>query len=803
MDLDTNVKRFKYSALKKAICIIIALVSFLVSTGLITTCVMTYGYCDGKRPESFTDTEMFVHRFRNAVFDAATCAYGSIATGRAKEELEQQRESAVNEIYEQYMADYELASASNDESYTLWTDDFSDNYSVVVETDFSNYTFYVETWDIFYSSNEMMPSDEQTVKDILNKKYSSFVSSNYPYGYYEPDVMIRYEGLYYYSAYSDKTATNIKDFNEKDIYNHDIYYVYKDGKATANGMNDEIRDSITVWLSNDFAKKTDVYVYLELPAYSDNSADLLDYIRTYNIFVGMRDFHDTAVKCYDSFITYIVFAVLTMIISFVAGFRYLLVAGKRDENTPSKLAFIDYVPFEIHLGVLGGLGFGASFLIITILGEYLYISPLSVRAIVIYAAVMWLFLMEFLASVSRSIMAERKFYKNFLIYYIIKLLLIVFKGTLKILGKLFRAIGRLLKKANSHIKRLFGLLGYAPKKFKQNVILLAILYAVCNFIALGIILICFISYIDYYDDFLGFLTFILAFADIGVNVYLFIKFLSYIKKLDMIITAISNHEDIALDIDTLPQSLKALAEGMRYTNAQLQSAVAKAVKDERLRTELITNVSHDLKTPLTSIINYVDLLSKCDIEDENAQQYIKVLGDKGAKLKRLIDDLIEASKVTSGNITVNLTKLNLYELCLQATVDAQEDFEKAGLDLIIKENGSATTILADGPKSFRIIENLLSNARKYSARASRVYVNVYEENGMGVFEIKNISAQPLDISPDELTQRFVRGDKSRNQEGNGLGLSIATELCRVQNGKLEISIDGDLFKAKVKLPIAK
>ena len=179
-----------------------------------------------------------------------------------------------------------------------------------------------------------------------------------------------------------------------------------------------------------------------------------------------------------------------------------------------------------------------------------------------------------------------------------------------------------------------------------------------------------------------------------------------------------------------------------------------------------------------------------------------MLDDKGAKLKRLIEDLIEASKVTSGNVSVNLTTINLSELCLQSTVDAQPDFEKAGLDLIVKDSEKPPVISADGAKTFRIIENLLSNARKYSAKASRVYVDVYSQNGYGIFEIKNISAQALDISPDELTERFVRGDKSRNQEGNGLGLSIAKELCKLQNGELELIIDGDLFKARVKLPLA-
>ncbi len=138
----------------------------------------------------------------------------------------------------------------------------------------------------------------------------------------------------------------------------------------------------------------------------------------------------------------------------------------------------------------------------------------------------------------------------------------------------------------------------------------------------------------------------------------------------------SQHIDLPMAIDSLPQSLKILADSMKYTNVELQNAIAKAVKDERLRAELITNVSHDLKTPLTSIITYVDLLKICDISDPKAQEYIHVLDDKGAKLKRLIDDLIEASKVTSGNVTVNLTPMNLSELCLQSTVDVSRILKK-------------------------------------------------------------------------------------------------------------------------------
>ena len=169
-------------------------------------------------------------------------------------------------------------------------------------------------------------------------------------------------------------------------------------------------------------------------------------------------------------------------------------------------------------------------------------------------------------------------------------------------------------------------------------------------------------------------------------------------------------------------------------------------------------------------------------------------------MKRLIDDLVEASKITSGVITLNLVQLDLGELATQAVVEHQQEFADNGLELIFKGDKKSLTAVADGTKTFRVIENLMSNARKYSAKGSRVYADVYEQDNTAVFEIKNVSAQKLDISANELKERFVRGDKSRNQEGNGLGLSIADSLCKAMHGNMEITIDGDLFKVKVILP---
>lgn len=179
---------------------------------------------------------------------------------------------------------------------------------------------------------------------------------------------------------------------------------------------------------------------------------------------------------------------------------------------------------------------------------------------------------------------------------------------------------------------------------------------------------------------------------------------------------------------------------------------------------------------------------------------MSVIDEKANRLKRLIEDLIEASKVSTGNVVLNKTKINLNELATQAIVEYADDFEKNSLDLIFDESAVKHIVFVDGTKIFRVLENLLSNAKKYSAPGSRVYARLYSDNENGYFEIKNISKDPLNITAEELMERFVRGDQSRSEEGNGLGLSIAKELCRLNGGRLMISIDGDLFKATVMLP---
>ena len=239
---------------------------------------------------------------------------------------------------------------------------------------------------------------------------------------------------------------------------------------------------------------------------------------------------------------------------------------------------------------------------------------------------------------------------------------------------------------------------------------------------------------------------------------------------------------------------KKHGEALNNLNDGLTLALDEKMKSERLKTELITNVSHDIKTPLTSIINYVDLLKKEDIGSDTAKEYIEVLDRQSARLKKLTDDLVEASKASTGNITVEEEPLDLSVLLCQAVAEYGERADAMGLDLVVIKPDKAPIISADGKLLWRVIDNLMSNICKYSFENTRVYLTLSSSNGIASLTFRNISANPLNISPDELTERFVRGDGSRNTEGSGLGLSIAKSLTELQKGTFSIVTDGDLFK---------
>ena len=223
--------------------------------------------------------------------------------------------------------------------------------------------------------------------------------------------------------------------------------------------------------------------------------------------------------------------------------------------------------------------------------------------------------------------------------------------------------------------------------------------------------------------------------------------------------------------------LKDHAENINNISDGIQKAVAEQMKSERFKTELITNVSHDIKTPLTSIINYVDLLEKEEINNETAKEYIDVLSRQSTRLKKLIDDLLEASKVSTGNINVNLMKFELGILLSQALGEYEERFEKNNLQVVLNKTDEMLLVMADNRHMWRIFDNVLNNIAKYAQQGTRVYIDAKRNGRNAEISFRNISKDPLNISGDELMERFVRGDSSRNTEGSGLGLSIAKSLA--------------------------
>ncbi len=245
--------------------------------------------------------------------------------------------------------------------------------------------------------------------------------------------------------------------------------------------------------------------------------------------------------------------------------------------------------------------------------------------------------------------------------------------------------------------------------------------------------------------------------------------------------------------------LDRLAESINEISQAMNIAVQNELKNQRMKTDLISNVSHDLRTPLTSMISYIDLLKTEGFESENAEEYLKIIDEKTQRLRKLTDDLFEAAKASSGNIPVDLIRLEMTSIVNQALAEMEERLSEKNLDVIFTNRAESVYVMADGQLLWRVIENLLTNVSKYALPGSRVYMDILEENGMICLDVKNISKEQLNISADELMERFKRGDESRNTEGSGLGLSIAKDLTGLMNGSFSIVIDGDLFKASVAL----
>ena len=636
---------------------------------------------------------------------------------------------------------------------------FTEGCYLKLSDDFSNYPS-----DIGFELQANL-SKEQAAESVL-EQYDSYVRDVVEYNYHVSldhlSALESRENLKYYIvdldgdvyANIEKIPQNLKNNERYILANKDNYEVKGFEASYFEGSFENRKYNVICLFFDESFEADDAYGNL-YNAYNIATSEKLSYILI-------------------SFVVSLAFAIAML-------FVWLkLVGGKADGK--AKLLFIDKIPTDIHIAISGLSGFALCVVLHDLLGfgsEFFdnLIFTYDFKIISICASVLFLTLItELISSVVRIKKTGESFFKRTLIYMI--------------LYKICCGIAYIFRK----LKKIFE---YKPKVFKWQVTLCCALSFLINaFICL------FISFAEWFTGFDGVFMFTFGAIIIVFDLIVCYFVIKYINNLDKIIVASGEHKNVVFDDKRVDKSLLTLAQNLENSNEALDKAVAEAIKNEQMKTQLITNVSHDLKTPLTSLINYSDLLSKCEIEDEKAVEYIGVINNQSAKLKRLIEDLIEASKVSTGNVQLNKIKLNLSELAVQAIVEFTPDFDANKNEIKFTEPESAPIVIADSVKTYRIISNLFSNAKKYSAPNTRVYATVYEDGGYGYFEIKNISKEPLNISPETLTERFVRGDESRAKEGNGLGLSIAKDLCNLQNGELKINIDGDLFKAIVKLPKA-
>ena len=323
-------------------------------------------------------------------------------------------------------------------------------------------------------------------------------------------------------------------------------------------------------------------------------------------------------------------------------------------------------------------------------------------------------------------------------------------------------------------------------KITKKLILYFILFIVANLICFGIM---------WSDGFpgivLSIILYIVTYSYISKRVKSFVKIKSAINDL------YKGNTELNLKEEEFTTEMKETSKEINDIAGGLSNAIDERLKSERLKTELITNVSHDIKTPLTSIINYIDLLKKEGIDSIKAEEYLNILDSKSQRLKKLTEDLVEASKASSGAIKLNIDKLNVNELIKQVSGEFEDKFKAHKLEEIITLPEHDVYINADSRYMYRVLENMYSNISKYALEGTRVYTDIIENDSSIMIQLKNVSKQKLNISVDELMQRFVRGDASRNTEGSGLGLSIASSLTDLQQGKFNIYLDGDLFKVTI------
>lgn len=856
--MDTRLRKFKYSFFTKLLCWLIAItffcLSFTVAVNVIIGCYVMgpTNYFEGKKTDYY-ETTPFSTQFHSDVYDAVEI--GRVNSKEFKKYADAEKDSIVDEVLKAYLVERgsliekELTYAVDnwDTEYYAYEDEVVEATVAAQNNTAQTTAVSVEIPAVKLDATEpalTLPADadeyisvpDYAPKNIKLASYALNTTSNTA-GYNKYAGLVRESAFEAQSGYGEFYTSRKVDITDYNGGYFDVqfssYYTLDEAEAKAefqkqyddaasyaltedefvlSGKNHlEERENLKYFIvdfdGNVFSNIDEIPANLSsceryILANEDNvtiKGFAFDYIENCLKDIKVKklcvyfdetfegdDVYSNIYKTYNAVTSHnanklVVELAVLLVLFIVFLVIWLRLVGNRADFDKPVTCFVEKLPNDLHTAISVGAIWGLIYLYVET--AYYFSSlifPITEDVVfggVILALCLIVFT-EWLASVVRTKKAGESWFKNTVIFM-----------TLKGIVRLFKFL------INKVFKKLVKAFSYKPKAYKIRFILLFAGYVLVN-ILLGSVAI-----ISSFND--GVFLIISALFFLVFNSFVGYLVVKYVNNLDKIIAASSEHEDVVFTDKKIPASLQLLADNLSDKNAAIDKAVAEAVKNEQMKTQLITNVSHDLKTPLTSLISYSDLLTKCEVEDEDAKKYIDVINQQSVKLKRLIEDLIEASKVSTGNVTLNKIRLNLSELAVQAIVEFTPDFENNRNEIKFTEPATAPIVFADGNKTYRIISNLLSNAKKYSASDTRVYASVYNEGDFGCFEIKNISKEPLNISPEQLTERFVRGDESRSKEGNGLGLSIAKDLCELQGGALEIKIDGDLFKVIVKLPVTK
>ena len=606
------------------------------------------------------------------------------------------------------------------------------------------------------TTSETYETASETTEETPYDNYSEIEDESYEYPVYYEVINYRNTMVSQYINYiiidkeNGNMFTNIRSSNYPEEINklksEKTNWSYQDGNITTN--IDSINQESTKYMtsstySTDNLEGYEVYSNID-PSTLNYSNSLYVQQTVYNMFKGHENLP--------------VYLIPLSAISIIIMIVYLIWATGHEKGKEGiQLNSIDRISYEvISIVIMFVIGMMMSFAIASIesqIPQRILISVFLLCYLIGYAC-----LAVWVSTTIRRLKAKQ-FIRSFLTYKVCRWI----KVTLE---KVFKKV---TDKQNTNRK-------------------ITIIY--WGFVAISIILACFVW------SGIGILI-LIAFW-----VWTYYKLLQYNKKLQKINEALRNiyegNPNVKLNEEELEGTLKIMAKYINDIAGGFTNAIEQSLKSERLKTELITNVSHDIKTPLTSIINYVDLLKKEDINNAQIEQYIAVLDKKSQRLKKLIEDLVEASKVSSGNVKLNMEVINLKELLNQSIGEFEDKFEKKKLKIEMDLPNENVLIKADNRYLYRVIENVFSNISKYALEGSRVYIKLEKQKEEVYLQFKNISKDKLNISAEELMQRFVRGDKSRYTEGSGLGLSIAESLTELQGGKFKIDIDGDLFKVEIK-----